>query len=327
MERDRKDVISKEPFVIPEIPCPVPSLINPSLEQVQEHCLAWAQHFQLAKTQKEREAIRSIAELGARIAPRAELEETCIGADWLIWAFLYDDAFEETADGLQPESMLRSHEHMLAMLQKPLDASPQTLLEEVGVDIFGRAARLTSPLWQRRFFQCHVDWFAAERQEAHYRRKGVIPERRSYLSNRERSVGTFACIHLAQLCAHFEVPPQIYEGRYYQDIVQAALHLIILYNDIYSVGKELMHGEVNNLILIVQHEEGCSFGEALQRVYAMIEPQTQHFQQLVDVFPSHTPVVNQRMRTHLMDIAYLVSGILDWQRITPRYQQTVVERS
>jgi hypothetical protein len=76
----------------------------------------------------------------------------------------------------------------------------------------------------------------------------------------------------------------------------------------------------NNLVVVVQHEERCSLQDAVNHVCAMINRETQHFQELVQCLPIYPAEVDRDIRTYLVDVGHYIRTALDYERIGSRYQ-------
>jgi hypothetical protein len=310
-----------ESITIPPIYCPFPSRISPHLERVRRHTLEWVQRFRLV--QKEVALQYYIATdfsgFSCRVYPDGGLEELFFINDWVLWILLFDDWFDDSGLGARPAYMYQVHQHLLAILQDPPLAPPQGPIAEALFDIWQRADSLVSDAWKKRFAQHHADYFAACRWDAENRAHKRIPEVQAYIENRRNSVANPISFDLFDLSLHIEFPVEIRESSPFQAVLQAANDIVAWTNDVYSFKKELAHGDVNNLVLAVQHAQHCSLQEAMNQVCAMIETRTRQFQEMVQHFPSYSAEVDPEIRHYLFDLGKWIRGPLDWYHQSLRY--------
>jgi len=310
-----------ELITIPDIYCPFPSQISPHLEHVQRHTLQWIQDFRLMQKEAalQHYLASNLSRFPCRVYPNATLEELCFIDNWVTWITLVDDWFDDSGLGTRPADMYQLYQHLLAILQDPPLATPQGPLAEALADIWQRADSLTSSAWKRRFAQHHADFFAACRWDAENRAHKRIPDVRAYIENRRNSVANPMSFDLLDLSRHVEFPAEIYESQPFQALLQVANDIVAWHNDVYSLNKELAHGDVSNLVLAVQYAQHCSLQEAMNQVCAMIETETRRFQEMVQHFPTYSAEVDPDIRQYLFDLGKWIRGPLDWYHETLRY--------
>jgi terpene synthase-like protein len=312
-----------EPIVIPEIYCPFPSLISPHLEQVREHALEWVKRFRLIQSET---ALRhflacDIAGFTCRNHAGADLEALYICCDLYSWLFLCDDQLDQRALGRQPEYVRVFQDHLFSVLQNP-DFSLASSWEPVALalyDVWQRAVQLTSPVWQQRFSHHLAELFAAACLEAEDRAHKHIRNVQDYIKIRRVDSAVYSQFDMIELAGHVEIPTEIYEGPSLGAILQDAVDIICWTNDVYSLQKELVHGEISNLVLSIQHEQGCSLQEAVNQACTMVETRTRRFQELVQQFSGSPAEGDQDVHAFLASVEILLRGNLDWSRETGRY--------
>ena len=311
-------------ITIPDIYCPFPAHISPYSEQVSRHTLQWIQEFRLMQKESalQHYLASNLSRFSCRVYPNASLEELLFIDIWVTWITLIDDWFDDSGLGRKPAEMSQVYQHLLAVLHDPPLVTPQGPLAEALFDIWQRADSLASSAWKRRFAQHHADFFAACRWDAENRVHKRIPDEDAYIKNRRDSVANPMSFDLFDLSWRVQFPAEIYESRPFQAILQAANNIVAWHNDVYSLKKELAHGDVSNLVLTVQHAEHCSLQEAMNRVCAMIETETRHFQEMVQNLPTYPAEIDPDIRQYLFDLGKWIRGPLDWyQQDTLRYRE------
>ena len=309
-----------ELITIPDIYCPFPSQISPHLEHVCTHTLEWVQRFRLV--QKEATLRYYLAAdfsgFSCRVYPNGSLEELFFINDWVIWIMLFDDWFDDSGLGTQPAYMYQVHQHLLAILQDPPRVTPQGPVAEALFDIWQRADGLASSTWKKRFTQHHADYFAACRWDAENRAHKRVPDVHAYIENRRNSVANTISFDMFDLSQHIEFPAEIYESEPFQAVLQAANNIVAWTNDVYSLKKELAHGDVCNLVVAMQGQHG-SLQEAVNHVCAMVETETRRFQKMVQCFPTYSTEFDHNISQYLFDLGKWIRGPLDWYHRTLRY--------
>src|SRR5262249_53150865 len=122
-----------------------------------------------------------------------------------------------------------------------------------------------------------------------------------------------------ELAGHIGIPTEIYEGPSLQAILREAVDIICWTNDVYSLRKELAHSEIYNVVMSIQHEQGCSLQEAVNQACTMVETRTHCFQELVQQLPLSPTKEGQDICTFLAGVGVWLRGNLDWSRATGRY--------
>lgn len=303
---------------IPAIYCPVPPARNPQLEEATAHSVDWAHEMGLIDQNSPSPKLLAGPSCASWFHPAAPSPEFCLISDWYCWGFLEDDALDPTERGADPAAMKRFQQPLLAVLESGTADESQMPLVRALADISQRGETLGSASWHERFVQHHVDFFAAQRWEAHNRAQTHIPERDTYLPKRRKTSGGYIATDLIALADNSDLPPSLYYRETYQDLLAVTANVASWTNDVYSLRKELVAGEVNNLVVIVRNEQGCSLQDAVTEVCAMIDDETRRFeekrQRLIDDFDGH-----EALQTHLTHLGELIAGNLAWSKETARY--------
>lgn len=293
-EKDKEGPMNH--FIIPDIYCPFP--ISLHLEQVQAHAQEWLNAIDLVPREIAHSPFltKDVPWMICSIYPGAGLEELCLCTDWYIWGFSYDDLCDNSELGTRPYELNQTQEALLTVFQ---DSSPEPVQEPMTPtasslvaalsDTWQRASQLTSSTWQRRFASHHAEYFASQRQEVANRSHQQIPDMQSYIINRRASSFSTTSMDLIELVHHIEIPVEVYESQPFQAMLNSMYDIVGWTNDVYSLPKELARGEVNNLVVVMQHEEGGTLQDAINRVCTMINRETQHFQELVQCLPPILP--------------------------------------
>jgi germacradienol/geosmin synthase len=296
-------------------------MISPLLEQVQKHTHQWVQDFYVFQDGNtlQRYCAMGIPELICRCQPKADLVALCISSDWTSWYISCDDAFELSDSHTRREDMRSVHESLLAVFHGSSPPSPQGPAAALA-DILQRTRSRGSSTWQEHFAQHHREYFAGTSWEAENHVDRRIPDVSTYREKRRDTVVASSYFDLIELAESFEIPVEIYESQPFQAILHTASQIIGWTNDLYSLEPDLARGEIHNLVVVVQHAEGCSLQQAIDLVSSMIKSETQHFQKLVQHFSVSSTEADKDIRPYLEDLGICLRGNLDWGTQSLRYQ-------
>lgn len=303
---------------IPAIDCPFPSEISPHLEAVIAHTRDWAQQLGVAEIEDPPAGLAELPCLPCRVHPYAPLEALCLCSDWYSWVFLFDDYLDPTERGTDPADMMRFLQPLLAVLEGESLRGHEKPLVRAFADIWQRASAWMPPTWQERFARHHREYFAGTLWEAHNRGPDHIPARSTYIKKQRLAAGTDPAFALAELAKDITLPPDIYQREAVTALRMAAGNVIAWTNDVYSHRKELSHGEVNNFVVVVRHDQGCSLQEAVFEVCELIEDEIHRFTELSQRLPTDADG-NGDLQAYQAALERWIRGNLEWSKETARY--------
>ena len=235
--------------------------------EIDQANIAWAQRYGLVTDEVEVARARAIrvGELAASSFARERPELIQLGADLVLWLFLFDDAVGE-APLEQPRRA-----HRLALLSYERVVRSQRLPRSPSVlhvalrELVSRALALGGTrAWLARFAADVADYHAGCADETDYRRHGQTPSLRQYRCLRARTVGTaqvFALLELGRcgLVSSADMSrPEVIAAR------ELATLLTAWVNDIYSYPKELDSDDPLNLVHVLGAEGSLGINRALQ---------------------------------------------------------------
>lgn len=307
--------------MIPDLYHLFPPLSSPHVELVREHNLEWVKRFRLVEGETALQYYFALdtATFVCKVHPKAGLEELCLLCDWFIWYTIFDDYVDGSKLFREVEPLQVFQDHLLSLLQDPPCLPPRGPLAEAFFDCWERTCLLTSSVWQMRFAQNLADWFASQRWEREVRTHRYPLRRDAYIQRRRKTVGFIMGSGFLELADHNEIPAEIYASQIFQDLLQTMADVLGWTNDLYSLKKDFAHGEICNLVFIVQHDENCSLQEAYRQVRIIVELQMRHFQELVQNLPSYPIDVGHCLLSYLDSLGLYVRGLQNWKRAVLRY--------
>jgi len=326
--------MSQEDFVIPQLYCPFPPEVNPHFEAVQEHTLAWARRFGMAKDASAFERLRgsTFARLAACAYPGAPGDELAIASDFFTWLFLLDDECDEAGIGKRPKRLAALHDQCLEVLSgrpperlsnpsRPRPGRPDVPLVQALDELRGRMEKLVSKAWMDRFNMSVSEYFAALLWEARNRELGEWPDVATYIQMRPYTGAVYIGFDLIELTEGQSLPLVVRKHPDFQRLMVLTSNVVCWCNDLFSLRKERAHGDMHNLALVLEHEEGITLPAAVERVAEFIEREVRGFMALVEALRSFGPETDDAVRRFVAGMRTLMRGNLDWSAGSRRYQE------
>jgi 5-epi-alpha-selinene synthase len=310
-------------IVLPEFRYPFPSVVNHHADLIHHETSSWAQRF-LCGTDHvmyHRIATSNIGWLAARFHPSAPRDALQLVSDWYAWGFVHDDLCDETGLGKNPAQMMALHARCVEILHGGTPTRVDHRLTHGLWDLRKRLSTLASTIWMRRFTRSIKDYLDATVWEAINRVQGTIPDLETYLVMRRltNALQTDTC--LIELAEATHLPPVVFKHQHLQRLLQASENIVAWSNDIVSLAKEMQCGDVHNLVLVLQHADGCSLQAAVDRAAEMHNTELRVFLDLESRLPSFSVAVDRNVASYAAVLRARIRGSLDWASTSGRYRQ------
>ncbi len=143
-------------------------------------------------------------------------------------------------------------------------------------DWWTRVKDVTHPEWQKRFIDDTEKYLEAQIWEVNNRNNNQVPRVEDYIMNRQHTGGVFPCFDLIEAVDRIYLPPEA-RNRIVIELTKAANNLIVWSNDMMSLQKEVVVGEVHNLIVVLQHQRQISLQAALDQAAEMHEVEVEKY--------------------------------------------------
>ncbi|MEU4497865.1 isoafricanol synthase [Streptomyces sp. NPDC023998] len=309
---------------------PFPARFSPHAERARRHTLQWLQELGLLTGEAETaeyDALR-LERLMAYFYPDATGIDLELAADFNAWFFIFDDQFDGRL-GMRPEAI----EHVVATLVRTMTAEGAPLapgragppLVQGFRDIWRRATAGTPYGWQRRFRTHWQSYMAAHQGEARHRNADRLPSPEQFLKVRRDSIGVQPCLDFTERCGGYTLPDELHDSSPLREMREITGDVVIFVNDIVSLAKELAAGDVNNSVIVLREQEGCSLERSVERIAALANARTARFAQLAATLPRTLSErgVPAEVRGHIdhyvEGMGHLMAGNLAWSLATSRY--------
>jgi hypothetical protein len=309
----------------PPLSCPFPSGINPHAAEAQYATVAWARRLHLVPQDGGRLHRLQNGILMARAYPFAGPVMLQIAADWGTWLFTLDDQCDEAGLGFDPEQLVQLHTRLLDVLQG-IPPRDEDLPHVHGLwDLYRRMSIHAPEGWQARFRNSVSQYFHANVWEANNRRHRQIPDSASYCTMRRFTSAVYPCLLLIEVTEGLRLPSDAYSHPDVQSLARMANNVISWSNDIVSLEKERLQGDIHNLAIVLSNEQNLSLQTAVDRVAALYEDEIYAFIALARRLPSFTPSVDMELQRYVAGLRSWMRANLDWSHDTFRYQPMVAQ--
>jgi|HigsolmetaAR201D_1030396.scaffolds.fasta_scaffold17322_2 hypothetical protein len=308
-------------IVVPTLYCPFPHTLNPHVEAAQQHVNEWVQQFHLLPSQAAyaRFQAAKFAWLAARAYPTAEFNKLRIVTDWNVWLFIHDDQCDESGIGKRPTQLAQLYDQFRGILFGGTPSQNDTSLTHALHELWQRICRHSNAEWRHRFLISVEDYFYACIWEAENRMSRRIPDIASYTQMRPFAGALNTDIELIELCEGVILPAAVYRHPIIKRLTLMCNNAVCWANDILSLQKELNNGDMHNLVIVLQHEQQCSWQEAVDRVADMHNNEVLAFEQLSKQLPSFSPEIDTQIARYIDILRAWMRGNIDWALDTGRY--------
>ncbi|MGW6635595.1 terpene synthase family protein [Streptomyces cyaneofuscatus] len=235
---------------------------NPGLEKTREAAWEWAEAEGLIlSVPARRKMIRTRPELWiSLIFPKASQHHLDLFCQWLFWAFLVDDEFDDGPAGRDPLMC----EAAITRLVDVFDgAAPRGPMEQALAGLRERTCRDRSPQWNRQFRRDTAAWLWTYYAEAVERAAGQVPSRSDFVKHRRDSVAMQPFLDLHEITAGIDLPDSARSLPAYIALRNAVTDHSGLCNDICSFEKEAALGYEHNAVRLIQRDRGSTLQEAV----------------------------------------------------------------
>ncbi|MFF3684947.1 isoafricanol synthase [Streptomyces sp. NPDC002187] len=321
---------------------PFPARFSPHAERARRHTLQWLQETGLLTEEAataEYDALR-LERLMAYFYPDATGNDLELAADFNAWFFIFDDQFDGGL-GLRPEAIERlvdtlgrtmtaigtSRPSAASDASGPLGA-PGPPLVRAFRDIWRRATAGTPYGWQNRFRTHWRAYMAAYQGEAHNRNADRLPTLEQFLKVRRDSIGVQPCLDFTERCGGYFLPDELHDSFPLREMREITGDVVIFVNDIVSLVKELAAGDVNNSVVVLREQKGCTLEQSVEYIAALANARTAHFARLALDLPKTLsergvlPEVRGHIDHYVEGMGHLMAGNLAWSLATSRYDET-----
>ena len=319
---------------IPGVSCPFPPSVSPYATEANEAHARWADDHGIFCTEEERLRFRAMnmGDLAGRMHPEAErAEDVRLVADWCAWLLLRDDRWDSTEDPKDWEVLAdRDRGYLRIMRRLPGSVNEGDGLAVALADLCARTRErarengLADPV-DGRFVSVMKDFFSGSVRQVFHQRRKECPTLTEYLAARPVTGGLDILTFVLAAIDGTRLPESLLASPALERLTRASHDVCCWHNDLVSLNKEILAGEVNNLILVLllDSRSGCwTLPDAVDHAVGMIDDGLVSFASLErEVRAAPGP---QAAAWYAQMLCHRVSGIVFWQERCARYQGSIV---
>ncbi|MBH1936632.1 hypothetical protein I5Q34_20520 [Streptomyces sp. AV19] len=308
-------------MAILHVPAPAggpPPAIHPDWRRLEGSAVAFLDRWELYAdaVQRERLARTGIGRVTALIYPYGPYELLRIGADFMAWAFAFDDEYcDEGPLSTRPGEFIRT----VARMQRAVECPEASFAHEDRyarslVDLRARLAAFAPPSHVGRFVEGVRTYLMVEMWKA----VDLRPSLEDAVAMRLFSGGGWVFPVLAHVMSGSALSQDAFEDRRLRALGEMVACVCNWDNEIASFGKELARspGRDHNLVSVIAREQGCSPQEAVSRLAGMRHRVLRLFLRLrTSVLTDAPPPV----AAYVEGLARYCRGCLEWTPSNDRY--------
>ena len=318
-----------------------PSPVSPWTPQAEVHAREWAAEFGLIRSAAAWARFRATApgELAGRVyataVDQARLEAVTA---WIGWLFLIDDQLDEGATGRDPALVmdrLRPFARMAAEMAAGPPAAmaggppggtaagpPRLRLLAALAQVWGSVSPHMPAAWRATFARHYFDYLCGCEWEAENRARGRVPAAAEFARKRREAGAIWPSLDLLEYVAAAPIPDGLRDDPLLAAVRTACADVVCWTDDLLTVGKERAHGDVHNLVIVLEHATGCDERKAVDMVAQRIEARFADFGELRRRMLADTETdtgTGSALRGHVAGLRDWMLGHLEWGLRTIRY--------
>ncbi|WP_328764852.1 terpene synthase family protein [Streptomyces sp. NBC_00272] len=246
-------------------------------------------------------------------------------ADAMGFFFVFDDQFDGPL-GLDPARTARVCQQLIDIAHGATPATGSDPCTAAFADIRARSTRGAHAAWTARTAHEWEYYFAAQAHEAIGRVRGTPADMTTYLQVRRGIAATDLPLSLGERAAGITVPAAAFHAPQLRIMRQAAIDVTLMCNDVYSLEKEEARGDVDNLVLVLEHTRSLNRDEAVTAAGHRVNRRVRQFRELAEQVPVLCTQLGLHRReraavdTYVAIMTAWMGGYHAWQTGTLRYR-------
>lgn len=308
---------------------PFPLRRNRELDHARRHTAAWVRDRGLTPSKESASwfAMWDIPRLASYGFPDASPEGLVLASDAMAFFFLFDDQFDGPL-GRRPDRVARVCQEFIDVVhgaqpgRSALFAAPAL---DAFADLWDRCRNGAPASWQARAAGEWEYYFAAHAHEAINRLRGEPTGFDEYLEVRRGIAATDLPLSLGERAAGLDLPPAAMHAPALRILRRTAIEITFMCNDVYSLEKEESRGDMDNLVLVIEHEEALCRDAALARARREVAERCARFIALAARVPEVCAGLGLTVRQTAVVHGYVdvmtgwIRGYHEWETETLRY--------
>lgn len=315
-------------ITLPKLLCPIEPAINAHVRASDDHTAIWLRKFNLLPDDAAYANYRKqgFAYMVARMFPTASPPMLDAITDINTLLFLLDDQIDHQQNG---GSGIGKREHLEQFVKEFIsvlvDRTPCNLLANPFLaalaEFWERMCQMSTVYWQATFIAGVEKTFDAAFWQLNNIENGYIPTVAEFINYRGYLGAANIATDTIPVATGINVDcnnPDVME------LTQLCRNIVCWANDLYSLSKEITHGDIYNLVLMLQHEHSLMLEDAIALAVAKHDRDMRSF-----VTKSRALLVQDstpELAKYVKALKNIIRGNVDWsENETTRYEFTHVE--
>ncbi|MFJ2753180.1 terpene cyclase [Streptomyces sp. NPDC087297] len=300
---------------------------HPDLEGARRRNLAWVRRTGLVTGDRALDWYTSwdMPRLAALGYPHARGVALDLCADAMGFFFVFDDQFDGPL-GRDPARTARVCQQLIDIAHGAPAGPGADACSRAFADVRARSTLGAHPAWTARTAHEWEYYFAAHAHEAAGRLRGTPSDMETYLHVRRGIAATDLPLSLGERAADITVPAAAFHAPQLRIMRQTAIDVTFMCNDVYSLEKEEARGDVDNLVLVLEHTRSLGRHEAVTAARAEVDRRVRRFRELAGQVPALCTRLDlsdgerAAVNTYVSVMTAWMSGYHAWQTRTLRYR-------
>ncbi|KAK9766829.1 hypothetical protein K7432_003793 [Basidiobolus ranarum] len=186
--------------------------------------------------------------------------------------------------------------------------------------------RFTDPDLQERTSFYFARYLRSYFMECEMRKAKGFPDVETYIRNRQDAGGMLLSLEVIEFTEQAPIPKEIYQSADFQKLRVQIINIVCWTNDLFSFEKEYAHGDINNLVIVLQNSLQCPFQEAADKANDMLAAEIRAFVETQDALQAWAKEkfdkeVSESLGRHVFIYQNWIKGHIDWCFESLRYHQ------
>lgn len=311
-------------YLIPQLYCPFEAAINPHFEEVEILTDQWIRSFNLLESEADYQRYTGYqyTKMTARVHPDASFELLEAASYLYTWLFIVDDALDHIApknDHIKEAGFLgqlvTDFISILRYNHLPNKSEETRALLCSFEDIWRRFLKHSTPTWQCQF----TISFAATFQSAFWEIENTKHNRHvslaSYKQMRPFFSGANLGTDIVEPASGIVLPYYVQQEKTFFAMVELIRRIICWENDIFSLEKELKHGDNHNLVCVLANEYQIPLEDAVIKAAQLHDNDVHLYLSLKETLPAFGEKLDAQVQKYFKALEVMVKGFKDWSLI------------
>jgi len=307
-------------ITFPRLYCPFNEAINPLVQLAAQHTNAWLQQFNLLPDDKAYATYSSqgFAFMVSRMFPTADRDLLFALTDLNSLLFLIDDQIDPVIGDTADKGELRRFisNFMAVLFTDHIIKYSHPFLSALA-NVWSRIQAMTSDLWQWQFTTSLCLTFQSALWQLDNIKNNHIPTLQQYRMHRPylgaANIATQSIPAVLGISGNWgKFAPQM------DELTRLAEIIVCWANDLYSLDKEIKHGDLYNLVLVIQKQYNLDLPEAFGKAVAIHDSDMKRFDAKAKILSKTTK--SPAFTSYIDGLKHIIRGNVDWsERETTRY--------